>query len=73
MLTEGQRPELHPPEDRHDCPSCGRRLHGQSVIHDGDGDLIAVEYACECFALWTWEQATDELHYRGKSEPVDDR
>ncbi len=64
--------DIHPPSEWHDCPNCGRRLHGQSVIHDENGDLIAVEYSCECLSLWTWEPDTDELYYRGESELIDD-
>lgn len=63
--------DLHPPADWHDCPEWGHRLHAQSVIHDGD-DLLAVQYACDCLTLWTWEQATDQLYYRGASERIED-
>ncbi len=64
--------DIYPPSEWHDCPNCGRRLHGPAVIHDENSDLIAVEYSCECLSLWTWEQDTDELHYRGESELVDE-
>lgn len=61
--------ELHPPENWHDCPDCGNRLHGQSVIRAGD-ELIAVTYSCDCLARWVWERSTDELHYRGEMNVV---
>ncbi len=59
--------ELYPPEPRHDCPECGKRLHVQSIVHTND-ELIAVEYSClrAYQTQWGWEQATDEIHYRGK-------
>lgn len=36
--------ELHPPENRHDCPEWGKRLHVQPIVHAND-ELIAVEYS----------------------------
>lgn len=63
--------DIHPPEEWHDCPECGERLHAQSVIHDGPDDILAVKYSCKCLALWVWEAETDELHYRGEAEVVD--
>lgn len=60
---------LHPPDEWHDCPNCGERLHGQSVIH-ADDELVAVKYSCDCLARWVWERSTDELHYNGEMEVV---
>jgi hypothetical protein len=48
------------------------RLSGQSLFHAND-DILAVTYSCtndDCLALWVWEQATDELYYRGEAEGV---
>jgi hypothetical protein len=65
--------DIHPPTDWHDCPECGTRLYGQSLFH-ANGDILAVTYSCtndDCLTLWVWEQATDELYYRGEAEVVD--
>jgi hypothetical protein len=65
--------DIYLPTAWHDCPDCGTRLSGLSLVHTND-DVLAVTYAClhdDCFARWVWETQTDELHYRGEAEVVD--